>query len=291
MQEDGDTLVLAYTGDGNYRGAYSVNDLPGDGNTPGDVALVSTAYSHGFHRWITGGGNPHWARDEPPVGYLGGFGSEYAASRHVSEVGQYAVFVSREHTWTGLSAGTYQVRVAAVGDGARSGQGGCHNGQHFHDDGRGFWSHARVVEVGSSQAPGKVTNPSMERAGGRVTITWDQPSSDNSSVSWAMIRYRPVGSDPDAYDYTYIPGVPDPTLLGQQFHEVPRICDVTGDDWILSSTSASEGTDVRVQTCTNPRKVVFTVGKGKLYEVGIAAINANGVSAWHNFDHFWHGPR
>ena len=106
-----------------------------------------------------------------------------------------------------------------------------------------------------------------------------------------MIRYRPVGASPDGYEYTYIPGAPNPEWIGLHFHEVTRICRTTGDSWVLSGGSdPMVATQEAVQTCTNPRKVVFTVDKGKLYEVGIAAINANGVSAWHNFDHFWHGP-
>ncbi len=290
FQEEGASLLLDNGSTGSYRGIYSsFDDLPLTGNTGGDVALVlpSTA----VYRWVRAVGvEPHWAQDDAPAAYLGHFGSEYGASQEASASLQYAVFVSREHTWTGLPVGTYQVRVAAVGDGARTGEGGCHDGTNFHENGRGFWSHELEVGVSSSQAPGKVTDPSLERTDGRVTIRWDQPDSDNGSDSWALIRYRPVGSDPDHYDYTYIPGVPGPSLLGLHFHEVTRICDVEGEAWTLQTES--EGNSLMgVQACTNPRVIEFDVQYGKAYEVGIAAVNANGASEWHNFDHFWYGPR
>ena len=247
--EDGDTLAMAYYNqDRTYRGVLSFDDLDLSSFNVGDVVLVKP-WLHFYH--LVGGSNPNWTSGDfiDPAGFLGTFDSEYAAGRHVSEVGQHAVFVSREHTWTGLAAGTYQVRVAAVGDGSSD----CHNGQHFHDDGRGFWSEARRVEVGSSQAPGMVTNAEMERTGGRVTVTWDQPSNDNGSDSWAMIRYRPVGSDPDGYEYTYIPGAPNPEWIGLHFHEVTRICGTTGDSWVLSGGSdPMVATAEAVQTCMEP---------------------------------------
>ncbi len=135
-----------------------------------------------------------------------------------------------------------------------------------------------------------VTNPSMENNGRTVTVTWDQPEADGGSNSWALIRYRPVGADPDFYKYTYVPGAPDPETIGLHFHEVRRNCKQHGAVWKL--TTETTGTNLKgIQTRTNPRRVEFDVdNEGQLWEVGIAAINANGVSDWHTFDHFWNGP-
>jgi len=297
LVEEGDTLRF-FNQQARYRGAYSLGDLPQTGNTTGDIALGLPNYA--LYRWS----GTEWAADSiwvPGAAYLGAFNSEYEANQKAparidpeDDTERYAAFVSREHTWTGLASGAYEVRVAAVGDGDRS----CHNGGHFLDDGRGFWSDPHYVEVGASQTPGEVTNPSLEtkpseeiEGGVTVTVTWDQPAADGDSNSWALIRYRPVGADPDAYEYTYVPGAPHPQHVGLKFHDVSRICTQEGEAWKIATEDGGDN-DKGVQTCENPRVVEFDLENvGKLWEVGIAAINANGVSDWHDFDHFWHGPR
>ena len=153
----------------------------------------------------------------------------------------------REHTFTGLANGKYQVRVRARSDG---------------DDGNPattdvpryglFYEREVVLSSDKDGLPSPVTQAVVDPGAGRLTVDWDSPEAEGEpSIHAYTVRYRPAGTtDPwqevKAYD-----------------HDLDPVC------------------YLGKERCLNPLQVTLTgLVAGEGYEIGIKSHNANGASGW-----------
>ena len=149
----------------------------------------------------------------------------------------------REHTYTGLANGTWQVRVRA------------RNNNNDDDDSThilGTTSETRIVTLAAANTntPGVPTSAAVTSGSGSLVVEWQLPSSDTGSlVHGYTVRHKVSGADDSTYVETTV-------------H--PRRVDL----------------DCRAG-CNNPRKLeIGGLTAGTQYVVEIKSLNVNGASDW-----------
>jgi len=150
----------------------------------------------------------------------------------------------REHTFTGLSNGNWQVRVRARND-----KGDTNATTHI----LGTTSEVRKVTLaaGNTNTPTAPTDPAVTPDTGKLVVTWQLPDPDiRSLVHGYTVRHK-VNS---AADSTYVSTTVHPRRVDVECLGVP---------------------------CTNPRRLEISgLTSGTAYKVQIKSLNANGASAW-----------
>ena len=166
----------------------------------------------------------------------------------------------REHTFTGLADGTWQVRVRARSDGD-DGNPGTTDAPRL-----GIPSEEMTVTLGSAHAnlPGPPDDVAASADTGRIDLSWRPPANQTGSTVYGYTVRHKLSSD-SAW-------VSQKVLL----HSSARaICDGETGDF-----------DVRyLSGCSKPGSLAITgLTSGAEYDVQIRSLNANGGSNWVSFD-------
>ena len=148
----------------------------------------------------------------------------------------------REHTFTGLANGTWQVR-------ARNNANDMDNSTHI----LGTTSEILtvVLAAANTNTPGTPTSAGVARGSGTLTVTWQPPDPETGALVYGYtVRHKVSGAD----DSTYVETTVHPRRVG-------TVCAGT--------------------VCSNPREVTITgLTTGTNYVVGIKSLNVNGASGW-----------
>ena len=152
----------------------------------------------------------------------------------------------REHAFTGLANGTWQVRVRA-----RNNHGDTDDSTHI----LGIFSATRtiVLAAGNTNTPGTPSSAAVtaSQSSGNLIVTWRPPANETGALAHGYtIRHKVSGAD----DSTYVETTVHPRRL--DFYECVG--------------------------CPNPgNHTISDLTAGTNYVVGIRSHNANGDSAWH----------
>ena len=203
--------------------------------------------------WVSGGnGKLLVGWDESPAAVTGQINAYIVQVRRQNADESWPGWTSetkaatdREHTFTGLDNGTWQVRIRA-----RNNAGDTDDATHI----MGTTSEVRTVTLASvhRNTPGAPTEAAVAPDSGKLVITWQPPASDTGSlVHGYTVRHKESSAADSAYVETTV-------------H--PRRVDF----------------ECKSAICTNPRTLEITgLTAGTDYVVGIRSHNANGDSAWH----------
>ena len=169
----------------------------------------------------------------------------------------------REHTFTGLADGTWQVRVRARSDGD-DGDPGTTDAPRL-----GTPSEVMTVTLGSAHAnlPGPPDDVVASADTGRIDLSWRPPANQTGSKTYGYtVRHKLSSAGDSAW-------VSRKVLLHSS---VRAICNgQTGD---LLDAAELFG-------CSKPGSLAITgLSSGTEYDVQIRSLNANGGSNWVSFD-------